>query len=101
MGLAAWVMLGVVAGWIAYSIPTDGELQTSRLLVAVLGAVLGGVFASIVGVGSPTTFFSAGGWLVAFSGAATLLLIQNLRGNGCATAVRRPEQQRRMRRSGR
>jgi uncharacterized membrane protein YeaQ/YmgE (transglycosylase-associated protein family) len=100
MGLAAWVMLGVVAGWIAYSVPADGEPQTGRLLVAVLGAVLGGVLASLVGVGSPTTFFSAGGWLVAFGGAATLLLIQSLRGDRCASADRRPEQHGRMGRSG-
>jgi uncharacterized membrane protein YeaQ/YmgE (transglycosylase-associated protein family) len=101
MGLAAWVMLGVVAGWIAYSIPADPEPQMGRLLVGVLGAVLGGVLASFVGVGSPATFFSAGGWLVAVGGAAMLLLTQNLRGNRCASTDRRPEPQRRMRRSGR
>jgi uncharacterized membrane protein YeaQ/YmgE (transglycosylase-associated protein family) len=77
MGFVGWLILGVVAGWIASSIPADGELQTGRLLV---GAVLGGVFASFVGVGSPATFFSGGGWLVAFSGAATLLLIQSVLG---------------------
>jgi uncharacterized membrane protein YeaQ/YmgE (transglycosylase-associated protein family) len=80
MGFAAWVILGVVAGWIASSIPADGEPQMGRLLVGVLGAVLGGVLASLVGVGSSATFFSVGAWLVAFSGAATLLLIQSLLG---------------------
>jgi uncharacterized membrane protein YeaQ/YmgE (transglycosylase-associated protein family) len=77
VGFVGWLILGVVAGWIASSIPADGELQTGRLLVGAVGAVLGGVLASFVGVGSPATFFSGGAWLVAFSGAATLLLIQS------------------------
>jgi uncharacterized membrane protein YeaQ/YmgE (transglycosylase-associated protein family) len=81
MAFAAWVILGVVAGWIAYSIPAEGEPQMGRLLVGVLGAVLGGVLASLVGVGSAATFFSVGAWLVAFAGAATLLLIQSLLGS--------------------
>jgi uncharacterized membrane protein YeaQ/YmgE (transglycosylase-associated protein family) len=81
MGFAAWVILGVVAGWIASSIPADGEPQTSRLLVGVLGAVLGGVLASLVGVGSPATFVSLGVWVVVLGGAATLLLIQSLLGS--------------------
>jgi uncharacterized membrane protein YeaQ/YmgE (transglycosylase-associated protein family) len=81
MAFAAWVMLGVVAGWIAYSIPADGEPQMGRLLVGVLGAVLGGVLASLVGVGSAAMFFSVGAWIVAFGGAATLLLIQSLLGS--------------------
>ena len=80
MGFAAWVILGVVAGWIASSVPADGEPQMGRLLVGVLGAVVGGVLASLVGVGSPATFLSVGAWLVAFSGAATLLSIQSLLG---------------------
>ena len=76
MGFAAWVVLGVVAGWIAYSIPDDGESQPDKLVIGVLG----GVLASLIGVGSAATLFSVGAWLVAFGGAATLLLIQSLLG---------------------
>jgi hypothetical protein len=57
-----------------------GDLGSCRGLVGVVGAVLGGVVASLVGVGSPAAFFSGGAWLVAFSGGATLLLIQSLLG---------------------
>jgi uncharacterized membrane protein YeaQ/YmgE (transglycosylase-associated protein family) len=85
MGFAAWVVLGVVAGWIAYSIPDDGEPQPGKLVIGVLGSVLGGVVASLVGVGSAATLFSVGAWLVAFGGAATLLLIQSLLGNRYGT----------------
>lgn len=83
MAVAAWVIVGVVAGWIACSIPADGEPQADRLLVGALGAVLGGVLASLVGVGSATTFFSVGAWFVALAVAAMLLLIQSLRGRRC------------------
>jgi len=81
MGFAAWVTLGVVAGWMAPSIPADGAPQTGRLLVGILGAVLGGALASLVGVGSPATFVSVGTWLVALSGAAALLGIQGVLAN--------------------
>jgi uncharacterized membrane protein YeaQ/YmgE (transglycosylase-associated protein family) len=79
MGFAAWVVLGVVAGWIASSIPPDCEpTQAGRLLVGVLGAVLGGVVASLLGVGSAATFFSLGAWLVAFAGATASLAIHSI-----------------------
>ena len=79
MGFAGWVVLGVVAGWIACSIPPDCEpTQAGRLLVGVLGAVLGGVAASLFGVGSAATFFSLGAWLVAGAGATTSLAIHSI-----------------------
>ncbi len=79
MGFAGWVVLGVVAGWIACSIPTDCErAQVGRLVVGVLGAVLGGVVASLLGVGSGATVFSLGAWLAAFAGAAALLVMQSI-----------------------
>jgi uncharacterized membrane protein YeaQ/YmgE (transglycosylase-associated protein family) len=78
MGFGAWVVLGVVVGWIASSIPADGAPQAGRLLVGVLGAVLGGALASLVGVGSPAMFVSVGAWLVAIGGAAALLAIQGV-----------------------
>ena len=79
MGFAAWVVLGVVAGWIACSIPPDCEpTQAGRMLVGVLGAVLGGVVASLLGVGSAATFFSLGAWLVAGAGATASLAIHSI-----------------------
>jgi uncharacterized membrane protein YeaQ/YmgE (transglycosylase-associated protein family) len=79
MGFAAWVVLGVVASWIACSIPPDGEpTQAGQLLAGVLGAVLGGVVASLLGVGSAATFFSLGAWLVACAGATASLAIHSI-----------------------
>jgi uncharacterized membrane protein YeaQ/YmgE (transglycosylase-associated protein family) len=79
MGFAAWVVLGVVAGWIACSIPPDREpTQAGRLLVGVLGAVFGGVVAWLLGVGSAAIFFNLGAWLVACAGATASLAIHNI-----------------------
>ena len=79
MGFAGWVVLGVVAGWIASSIPPDREpTQADRLVVGVLGAVLGGVVASLLGVGSAATFFSLGAWLVACAGATASLAMHSI-----------------------
>jgi uncharacterized membrane protein YeaQ/YmgE (transglycosylase-associated protein family) len=79
MGFAGWVVLGVVAGWIACSIPPDCEpTQAGRLLVGVLGAVLGGVVASPLGLGSAATFFSLGPWVVACAGSTASLAIHSI-----------------------
>jgi uncharacterized membrane protein YeaQ/YmgE (transglycosylase-associated protein family) len=84
MGFAAWVVLGVVAGWIASSLPRDAEpTQVRRLLVGVLGAVFGGGLASLLGMGSAATFLSVGAWLLALGGAAALLVIHSLRVDRC------------------
>jgi uncharacterized membrane protein YeaQ/YmgE (transglycosylase-associated protein family) len=75
MGLAAWVMLGVVAGWTAASL-RDGS-GTGRLAGALVtgigGAVVGGALASVLGIGSASTFFSIGAWAAAFVGATAAL----------------------------
>ena len=81
MGFAGWVVMGVVAGWIACSIPDCEPTQAGRMLVGVLGAVLGGVVASLLGVGSAATFFSLGAWLVAGAGATASLAIYSIHVN--------------------
>ena len=47
------------------------------LFVGILGAVLGGLIASAAGIGSITSFFSIGTWLIAIGGALLLLVIYN------------------------
>ncbi len=79
MGILGWIILGLVAGAIAKAIhPGDdpgGILGT--LAVGVLGAILGGLIASAVGIGALGSFFSIGTWLIAVGGALLLLAIYN------------------------
>jgi uncharacterized membrane protein YeaQ/YmgE (transglycosylase-associated protein family) len=83
MGLIAWIVVGVVAAWIRDAIPPDGGPTHRRTtLVGVLGAVLGGVIASMLGIGSVVTFFTFGAWLLAIAGATVALAIDNLHVDG-------------------
>jgi uncharacterized membrane protein YeaQ/YmgE (transglycosylase-associated protein family) len=75
VGFAAWVVLGVVAGWTVANLRDgSGPVRLARaLLTGVGGAVVGGALASILGIGSASTFFSLGAWAAALGGAAVAL----------------------------
>jgi uncharacterized membrane protein YeaQ/YmgE (transglycosylase-associated protein family) len=77
MGILGWVVLGLVAGAIAKAVHRGNEPGgiLGTLVVGVAGAVLGGLIASVVGVGGIGSFFSLGTWLIAIGGALLLLVI--------------------------
>jgi uncharacterized membrane protein YeaQ/YmgE (transglycosylase-associated protein family) len=80
MGFVAWLLLGVLAAWIADAIPPDsGSTRVRTLLVSVAGGLLGGASASLLGIGSVLSFFTAGGWLCALGGAAAFVVIDGVR----------------------
>jgi uncharacterized membrane protein YeaQ/YmgE (transglycosylase-associated protein family) len=79
MGFIAWVLVGVLAAWIADSIPADGgTTRPCTAALGVLGALFGGAVAWWLDIGSAATFFHLGAWLVALAGAAALLAIHGL-----------------------
>lgn len=76
MSLLTWVILGAIAGWLA-SIITQRSQEMSLIInvvVGIAGAIVGGVTASLIGVGgiSDFTFSSVG---VATLGAILLISI--------------------------
>jgi uncharacterized membrane protein YeaQ/YmgE (transglycosylase-associated protein family) len=75
MAFAAWVMLGIIVGWIASNLCEESDsLELARAVRnAAVGAVLGGALASLLGIGSAAGFFNLGGWMAALSGAALML----------------------------
>ena len=79
MGIIGFIILGFLAGAIAKALhkghEPGGALGT--LFVGVLGAVLGGLIASAFGIGSLSSFFSIGTWLIAIGGAFLLLVVYN------------------------
>ena len=77
MGVLGWTILGLVAGAIAKAVHTGDEPGGlfGTFVVGVAGAIAGGLIASAVGIGSVSSFFSLGTWLVAISGALLLLVI--------------------------
>jgi len=79
MGFLGWIILGLAAGAIAKALhrgeEPGGVLGT--FVVGILGAILGGLIASAVGIGEIGSFFSIGTWLIAIAGALLLLVIYN------------------------
>jgi uncharacterized membrane protein YeaQ/YmgE (transglycosylase-associated protein family) len=77
MGILGWIILGLVAGAIAKALHKGEEPGglLGTLAVGVLGAILGGVIASAVGIGGIGSFFSLGTWLIAIGGALVLLVL--------------------------
>jgi uncharacterized membrane protein YeaQ/YmgE (transglycosylase-associated protein family) len=76
MGILAWIILGLVAGFVAKVILPGDEPGGVRLSLAigVLGALIGGAMASAFGLGSVGDFFDSETWLVAVAGAVLLLV---------------------------
>jgi uncharacterized membrane protein YeaQ/YmgE (transglycosylase-associated protein family) len=79
MGILGWLIMGLVAGAIAKALHKGDEPGgiLGTLAVGVVGAILGGLIASAVGIGGISSFFSVGTWIIAIAGALLLLLIYN------------------------
>ena len=78
MGIIGWIVLGLLAGIIAKAIfpgaESLGVIMTT--LLGIGGALLGGLVASLVGLGDPIDeFFDLSTWLGAIIGSIVLLLI--------------------------
>jgi uncharacterized membrane protein YeaQ/YmgE (transglycosylase-associated protein family) len=81
MGIIGWIVLGLIAGVIAKAIlPGDdpgGIIITT--IIGVVGAILGGLVASALGLGDPIDeFFDISTWLAAIIGAIALLVVYRL-----------------------
>ena len=78
MGIIAFLILGLLAGWIAKALlPGDdpGGLIVT-MLIGVVGALLGGFLAGALFDADPMDeFFDISTWLTAIVGAIILLLI--------------------------
>ena len=81
MGIIAFILLGLIAGWIAKALlPGDdpgGLIITT--LIGVAGAILGGFLAAaLFGADPMDEFFDISSWLTAIVGAFILLLIYRM-----------------------
>jgi uncharacterized membrane protein YeaQ/YmgE (transglycosylase-associated protein family) len=81
MGIIAFIILGMLAGWIAKAIlPGDdpgGLIITT--IIGVVGAILGGFLAGALFNADPMDeFFDISSWLTAIVGAIILLVIYRM-----------------------
>jgi uncharacterized membrane protein YeaQ/YmgE (transglycosylase-associated protein family) len=77
MGLLTWIVLGLIAGWLAGLIMRGrGYGVIGDIIMGILGAVLGGFLASFLfKIPDPVNGINLSSVLVAFIGAVVLILI--------------------------
>jgi uncharacterized membrane protein YeaQ/YmgE (transglycosylase-associated protein family) len=73
MGVLAWIVIGLVAGWLAARITDSPRGLLRNLAVGLLGAVLGGFLFTKLGVPVVPDFWGA--LITAVIGAVLLLVI--------------------------
>lgn len=76
MGFIAWIVIGIVAGWLAEQIMKTDMGLLMNLGVGIAGALIGGFLMGLVGLSGPDDGFI---WsiVVATLGAVLLLFVVN------------------------
>lgn len=74
MGLLAWIVVGLIAGWLASQVVPSRFGVIGDTVVGMVGALIGGVLFEQVG-STGTTGFSIWSVFVAFVGAVVLLVV--------------------------
>ena len=80
MSLLSWVVVGLIAGWLAGVVMRGGGFGLlGNIVVGVVGGVLGGWIASyFFHVGDPMSGINLPSILVAFAGAIVLIVLLRL-----------------------
>ena len=74
MGIIGWIVIGIVAGWLAEKIMKRDHGLLTNLIVGIVGAILGGFIASNL-LNIPVGGFNIMTLLVATLGAVLLLFL--------------------------
>ncbi len=77
MGLLAWIIVGLIAGWLAGLVMKgSGYGALGDIILGIIGAIVGGFLASaLFGVANPVSGFNITTLIVAFIGAVILVWI--------------------------
>jgi uncharacterized membrane protein YeaQ/YmgE (transglycosylase-associated protein family) len=79
--LLLWIVIGLIAGWLASAVVGGGYGLVGDIVVGVVGAFLGGIVFSQLHIAVPFAGI-AGTIFVAFVGAVLLLLLLRLIARG-------------------
>ena len=78
MGWIAWIVLGLISGFIASKLVNKtGSGLLLDIVIGVIGAIIGGVIGSKLGLGGLEGFWSPWSWLLSIMGAVIILIIYN------------------------
>ncbi|ADK99889.1 hypothetical protein MMB232_00513 [Brevundimonas subvibrioides] len=77
LGIIGWIVIGIIAGWLAEKVMGRNHGLLTNLIVGVVGALLGGWIAGNL-LGIPVGGFNIVTLLVAFGGAVLLLFLLGL-----------------------
>jgi len=78
MGFIAWIILGLISGFVASKLVNhSGSGLLLDLVIGIVGALLGGFIGAKLGLGGLENFWSAWTWLLAIVGAVVVLMIYN------------------------
>ena len=82
MGVLAWIVVGLIAGWLAGKVMSGGGFGLiGDIIVGIIGGLLGGFIASyFFNVGDPMSGINLMSILIAFLGAVLLLFLLRLVG---------------------
>lgn len=75
-GIIAWIIIGIIAGWLAEKIMKRDHGLITNLIVGVVGALIGGFIANSMGYDADGNWLP--GILIATLGAVILLAILGL-----------------------
>lgn len=75
MSLLAWIVVGLIAGWLASMVMHSRGGLVFDLILGIVGAIVGGFLASAIFGGDYTTGINVTTILVAFIGAVVALLV--------------------------
>lgn len=77
MGLLSWIIVGLIAGWLAGLIMKGGGYGViGDIILGIIGAVVGGFLAgALFGVENPISGFNLTTIVVAFLGAVVVVAI--------------------------
>lgn len=86
MGLLAWIIVGLIAGWLAGVVMRGGGYGLlGDILVGIVGAILGGFLAgALFGIPNPINGINVTSIIIAFLGAVILIAILRAFGRGRA-----------------
>ncbi|HRJ65333.1 GlsB/YeaQ/YmgE family stress response membrane protein [Brevundimonas sp. UBA2416] len=77
LGIIGWIIIGIIAGWLAEKVMGRSHGLVTNLIVGVIGALLGGWIAGQF-LGMAVGGFNVMTLLVAFLGACLLLFLLGL-----------------------